>query len=404
MKALWMYQKSIRTSASSFDSVNWDSSGSPWSSPLRSSLPTVCSRLWSGFSEFAVSPWHFCCTICYWEFELFSFCGVNPSFVLILRWKISDASIFQFLHISNLDIFQNSSRDQFVSKKNLGKIFSDRWGVEVRWFHENSSQDLVNYNGLSVQVTFGFCCDGSKNFLKLFSVSWDVFSMVPNLSLENCVRVQSFLCPLDCLWNLPTAQEDLANDRPNLDCHFFLFSGFRFWCLSRSSFLGQVRHVALRLDLTMTSPAISMLRTNWYQNWMTTLGTTRGTKFSVLHTIFFLCLVNRGFWPLTQSQEYPCSSQCFLYGRTVGESSSICTFTKRSRSWTKPCASSFVCTYSLAATNIVGFLDLRRVSSSSELKSLLHSMSIDLPESTTNSHSSGVFETGAGVALISIGE
>ena len=93
-----------------------------------------------------------------------------------------------------------------------------------------------------------------------------------------------------------------------------------------------------------------MLRTNWYENWMTTLGTTRGKKFSVLHTFFFLCLVNRGFWPLTQSQEYPGSSQCFPCGRTVGVSSSICTFTKRSRSWTKPWASSFVCTSPLAVT------------------------------------------------------
>ena len=31
------------------------------------------------------------------------------------------------------------------------------------------------------------------------------------------------------------------------------------------------RHVALRLDLMRTCPATSMLRTNWYQNWMTTL-------------------------------------------------------------------------------------------------------------------------------------
>ena len=33
-------------------------------------------------------------------------------------------------------------------------------------------------------------------------------------------------------------------------------------------------------------------------------GTTRGTKLSVFHTIVFSSLVNRGFWPLTHSQEY----------------------------------------------------------------------------------------------------
>ena len=51
---------------------------------------------------------------------------------------------------------------------------SDRWGVEVRWFHDKSSQNLSNSNELSVKTTFGFS-DGSRNFRKLFSVSCDVF-------------------------------------------------------------------------------------------------------------------------------------------------------------------------------------------------------------------------------------
>ena len=46
----------------------------------------------------------------------------------------------------------------------------------------------------------------------------------------------------------------------------------------------------------------------------------------------------------------------------------------------------------------------RRVSISSELKSLLLSMCVDASESTTNSRSSGDFEVGAGVALASTGE
>ena len=52
----------------------------------------------------------------------------------------------------------------------------------------------------------------------------------------------------------------------------------------------------------------------------------------------------------------------------------------------------------------MGFLDLRRVSISSELKSFLFSMCSDAPESTTNSRSSGDFEVGAGVALASTEE
>ena len=45
---------------------------------------------------------------------------------------------------------------------------SDRWGVEIRWFHDRSSQDLSNSNEWSVLMTFGLC-DGSKNFRHRFS-------------------------------------------------------------------------------------------------------------------------------------------------------------------------------------------------------------------------------------------
>ena len=51
-----------------------------------------------------------------------------------------------------------------------------------------------------------------------------------------------------------------------------------------------------------------------------------------------------------------------------------------------------------------GFLGIRRVSVSSELKSFLPSICIDAPESTTNSRSSGDFEVCAGVALAARGE
>ena len=58
----------------------------------------------------------------------------------------------------------------------------------------------------------------------------------------------------------------------------------------------------------------------------------------------------------------------------------------------------------LVCLRFPGFLDLRRVTTSSELKSFLLSMCIDAPESTTNARSSGDFGVGAGVALASIGE
>ena len=49
------------------------------------------------------------------------------------------------------------------------------------------------------------------------------------------------------------------------------------------------------------------------------------------------------------------------------------------------------------------FLDLRKVSNSSELDSFLFIMCIDAPESTTYSRSSGLFEVGAGITLASRG-
>ena len=55
----------------------------------------------------------------------------------------------------------------------------------------------------------------------------------------------------------------------------------------------------------------------------------------------------------------------------------------------------------MAVTTVVGFLDLQRVSISSELEPFLLSMCIDAPESTTSSRSSGLFEAGAGVTLAS---
>ena len=67
--------------------------------------------------------------------------------------------------------------------------------------------------------------------------------------------------------------------------------------------------------------------------------------------------------------------------RTADVSSSNDPVTKRSRSWTYTCASTFVCTSPLAVTTVVEFLDLRKVSNSSQLNSFLQSMCIDAPES-----------------------
>ena len=98
-------------------------------------------------------------------------------------------------------------------------------------------------------------------------------------------------------------------------------------------------------------------------------GTTRGTKLSIVQVIVFTFLVNRACHRFFHSCEHPCSEQSLPSDRTAGVSSSNCRVTSRSRSWTKSCASSFVCTSPFAVTTVVGVLDLHKVSISSELES-----------------------------------
>ena len=61
----------------------------------------------------------------------------------------------------------------------------------------------------------------------------------------------------------------VSNGRLKLDCHsscYFVLLG-----VIRTSFLELVRHFALGLEFLKTNPEVAMLKTNWYQKWMTTL-------------------------------------------------------------------------------------------------------------------------------------
>ena len=97
-------------------------------------------------------------------------------------------------------------------------------------------------------------------------------------------------------------------------------------------------------------------------------------------------------------------SQSFPSDRKASVSSSNCTV--RSRDLDRErilVAPRLYALPSLVASTTVRFLDLRKVSNSSELNSFLLIMCIDA-ESTTNSRSSGDFEVGAGIALVSMEE
>ena len=180
-------------------------------------------------------------------------------------------------------------------------------------------------------------------------------------SWETCAGAcTSVICEV-----LQTTQEDLANGRPNLDCHPSLYFCLGFLTPTCTSLLGQVRCFVLEQEL-FTNPAVPMLTTNCFQNWRITMEQQEVR-------ICPFCI---------QLSSLLCSSQSFPSDRTAGVSWSICTVTNKFWSWTKTCASSFVCTSPPTVSTTVGLLDLRKVYNLSELKSFLLIMCIDAPEST----------------------
>ena len=111
---------------------------------------------------------------------------------IITKWP-DDASVparpthashvlFFFLTRCHVDVLVPSHFTLHVQKT---------WGVEVRWFHDRSSQDLPNSSELSVWISFALC-DGSRNFRKLFSVSCEVFEwqdLVPRQRTGDCLEI-----------------------------------------------------------------------------------------------------------------------------------------------------------------------------------------------------------------------
>ena len=106
----------LRASASSCVSVAWNPSSSPWSSPLRSSLLTGCSRLrvgsWSLPDNFAVPS-------ATGNIKMSHFCGVNTS--QCIESSKMDARCVHFLkffNVCNQNVsFPNSARDWCLSEE-----------------------------------------------------------------------------------------------------------------------------------------------------------------------------------------------------------------------------------------------------------------------------------------------
>ena len=117
----------------------------------------------------------------YWAFEWFSKSSFTRSFPVcqeVLNISQMAIGFHRISHhfSSNPHCCNSAEVPSFTLRTALSTMpcVSDRWSVAVRCFHDRSSQDLPNSNELSEKVTCGLC-DGSRNFLKLFSVSWEVF-------------------------------------------------------------------------------------------------------------------------------------------------------------------------------------------------------------------------------------
>ena len=219
------------------------------------------------------------------------------------------------------------------------------------------------------------------------------------------VRAHASPGPLDYLWKAVTNRECLALDPP---CSSRLlcvpvhgFPKLAGQDLSASVSRTHACHFESSLDLLMlrfhqkmlTDPLVLMWRPSCCWKMMIILE-QREKHNSPLYKLKCLPILGQcRVSPFFHSYEHPRSEQSLPSDRTAGVSSSNCTVTNWSRSWTYTCASSSVCTSPFAVTTVVGVLDLRKVSISSELESFLLSMCLEAPESTTHIRSSVLLET-----------
>ena len=100
MKSPWIDQKSFRASASPFVSSGWNSSLSPWDSPLRFSLLTVGSRLRVGSWNSQFLPDNFAEPSAIGDTNCSSLWVIRTSFAFSLLGYVSDASNFSNSSIS----------------------------------------------------------------------------------------------------------------------------------------------------------------------------------------------------------------------------------------------------------------------------------------------------------------
>ena len=193
---------------------------------------------------------------------------------------------------------------------------------------------------------------------------------------------------LQPFWKISQTVFSLPHRCPSFFCFELL--------VDRAGFPVPRRHFALLLDLKMflMSPAVAMQKTSWRQNLTTIPGQQEVRNLPSCMNVSSLVWSTVAFdrWPT-----HTCNRALRRALQAMGLQACprVTALLRRDQDRKHfPVLPSFACTSSLAVTTVVAFVDYRRVSSSSELKSFLLSMCIDAPESTTNSRSSGIFRRG----------
>ena len=142
------------------------------------------------------------------------------------------------------------------------------------------------------------------------------------------------------LWRAVTKQECLALALPCSSRLLFtvlrglLVTSSRYWIWSWSQFSG----------IIWTDPLIWIFVDTLLLGFDDSLETTRGSELSTAQVIDFLFCVNRRVSSCSTHMQIHVFEQSLWSKRTAGVSSSSCTVASRSRSWTKTCAYSLICT------------------------------------------------------------
>ena len=386
--------------------------------------------------------------------------------VLRIVWKHSTESAHRFSSKPDCNNIADVPLFTLRTARSAIPFVSDRWGVEVRWFHENSSQDLPNSNELSqckfllafvtVWDTFVNSFPSPEKFLfgtdKSESIEWQ--DLAPRQRIGDCSEIhlprwgfcdlplsspqtspvpllQEFLVILVlehtsqfrsfgkrvsmlCFLNFNFTTTFVGRSESEL-CVCTGISGSSRFSVNSSNHSGSCNRSSLSIlseSVPLRFPEASKsLRTlsgscdaegviscildvedellpgSGWQTWHDKRYEIVSFANNVLPIFWSTVVLDR--WPTHRSTRVRCRA---YRDRTAGGSSSNCTVTKRPRSWTFSCASSFVWTSPFAVTTVVGVLNGRNVSISTGLKSLLLSICKEAPESTTNIRSSGDFE------------